>query len=840
MTTYHEDEEQRQEVRLPVTALFSLLILLITIYTLTNPGRFRIVDEVSLYAVTESLALRGEADTNTIAWTQFVNSPGEVLGAFGSDGQVFSKKGPGPAFLALPWYWLLHTLNSFGSVVGVSLGLLPGVLLWNGVVTAATALLVWLTARRLRYDDRVGLVLALLFGLCTIAWPYATHFFGEPLSSLALLVSFYSILTFSCSKNESHVKRGFRLPDWFWLVAAGSGAAIGLLTVTAHIFVIGLLFLFGLITILNAAGASTLFHKLRQSIASLILLGGPVCIALIILLAYNQMRFGNPLETGYHFERGEGFTTPILDGLWGLILSPYRGLFWHTPLFFLSLVALVPFWRRHPWEAGVISAMSVTLITLYSTWWMWWGGFAWGPRFLVPLTPFWVLILAPLVEESIFTKIVDIRGKSRLLSSIGFALIVIVVASSFFIQIFATTVNYVNYEIELRSLFPTDWANPLAFGPPAQELRDFWHSPIFGQWYLLQNDVWPNLDLAWIWRVTLNPSAEIQQFATEIRWEIVLAGGATLFLAIWLLTRLWNQRSLSNPWPIWCLSLLFLLFLCLWLRGVNQHPRLSETDRAFRDILSVICQEVDTSKPDGPIIYIAPTSYSVLMNWLPSICGQTPSPYGFAENSMEHVETQQVMNRLLEKESRIWFVTGRLSANSPTNTVERWLAEHAFLAAAEWIGDFRLLRYGTPARLNNAEEIPIKVNLTDESGANQIRLTSYRRPSFVQVNRVLPIELAFTVEQQSGAPLRWFVQLLNSAGTPVALLDTAPLDGYGKFDALPVAQPQIERVGLYLPAETALGSYRLIAGLYDPSAENQRLQSELGDDFVELGVVEIE
>ena len=65
-----------------------LMALLFCIYTLTNSGGFHIVDEVSIFAVTESLALRRAEDTNAIAWTQFVNSPGEVLGAFGPDGQV--------------------------------------------------------------------------------------------------------------------------------------------------------------------------------------------------------------------------------------------------------------------------------------------------------------------------------------------------------------------------------------------------------------------------------------------------------------------------------------------------------------------------------------------------------------------------------------------------------------------------------------------------------------------------------------------------------------------------------------------------------------------------------
>lgn len=82
--------------------LLILISLLICVYTFTNSGRTHIVDEVSLFGVTESLGLRGAVDTNAIAWTQWVNSPGEVLGAFGPEGDVYSKKGPAPAFLAVP------------------------------------------------------------------------------------------------------------------------------------------------------------------------------------------------------------------------------------------------------------------------------------------------------------------------------------------------------------------------------------------------------------------------------------------------------------------------------------------------------------------------------------------------------------------------------------------------------------------------------------------------------------------------------------------------------------------------------------------------------------------
>src|SRR3954447_25719438 len=111
--------------------------LLVSVYTMSHSSKFHIVDEVSIFGVTESLGLRGAVDTNSIAWTQWVNSPGKVLGAFGPDGDVFSKKGPAPAFFALPWYALLHLMTQ----ADVGFGLLQGTLLWNGFVTAATAIL---------------------------------------------------------------------------------------------------------------------------------------------------------------------------------------------------------------------------------------------------------------------------------------------------------------------------------------------------------------------------------------------------------------------------------------------------------------------------------------------------------------------------------------------------------------------------------------------------------------------------------------------------------------------------------------------------------------------------
>ena len=116
-------------------ALWALFALLAAVYLITGSGRFHIVDEVSLFSVTESVAKRGAFDTNAIAWTQWVNSPGEVLGAFGPEGDDFSKKGPAPAILAVPFY-LIGWLSSRLPVEALRLSMLQTAFWLNAVVTA--------------------------------------------------------------------------------------------------------------------------------------------------------------------------------------------------------------------------------------------------------------------------------------------------------------------------------------------------------------------------------------------------------------------------------------------------------------------------------------------------------------------------------------------------------------------------------------------------------------------------------------------------------------------------------------------------------------------------------
>jgi hypothetical protein len=112
-----------------------------------------------------------------------------------------------------------------------------------------------------------------------------------------------------------------------------------------------------------------------------------VAIGIAPLLAYNDLAFGSPLEQGYGIKT---FATPIHTGLYGLLLSPSRGLFIYTPYLVFAFPALFRAWR---WPGEVAARFRGLLVTwivallLYATYSEWWGGRVFGSRFLDDFAP---------------------------------------------------------------------------------------------------------------------------------------------------------------------------------------------------------------------------------------------------------------------------------------------------------------------------------------------------------------------------------------------------------------------------------------------------------------------
>ena len=115
------------------------------------------------------------------------------------------------------------------------------------------------------------------------------------------------------------------------------------------------------------------------------------------LMAYNLIALGRGL--GGYANAVNGFRWPNLVRPAGLLVSPNRGLLVYTPAAALSVPQMLR-WRRaaHPWlpyaAAGVVG-----YVFLYACFGGWWGGFTYGPRFLIDMLPALALLAAPTVER---------------------------------------------------------------------------------------------------------------------------------------------------------------------------------------------------------------------------------------------------------------------------------------------------------------------------------------------------------------------------------------------------------------------------------------------------------
>jgi 4-amino-4-deoxy-L-arabinose transferase-like glycosyltransferase len=304
---------------------------------------------------------------------------GQQQGSYGPDGHLYSRKGIGTTLVALPTYWLAVQANRLGNV--------QAAMLTNGLGTALTGLLIYLLLRRLEYGRGIALAVSLAFGLGTMAWPYARTLFSEPLAGLGLMASFYFLVRYRDQRDRSSI------------LLAGAGLALALLARLNNAIVAPFLGLLLLAYVYRHHG-----RRWRAYIGPIILFAVPVAAALVVSGWYNWLRFGSPLTTGYLPE--ERFATPFFEGLYGLTLSPGKGLFWYNPLLFAALAAWPAFFRRHRPEGLLVAAVVLSNLAFYASWFLWWAGHAWGPRFLVTILPFAILPLAAALEAATRRRVI--------------------------------------------------------------------------------------------------------------------------------------------------------------------------------------------------------------------------------------------------------------------------------------------------------------------------------------------------------------------------------------------------------------------------------------------------
>lgn len=355
-------------------AVWALFIFFLALYLVTNGGHTYSNDEESMFFVTAAMARRGEFDTPSERDAPI------SLSVQGVDGKLYSPYGFLPSVLALPFY---HAGSVLASLFPRSYNgyFLRFVILWflNPLYTALTVILLYQAVRIIGYSERAALFTAFCYGLATMAWAYAKTFFSEPLATLLLLVAFVSLL-----------KYGRTLRMRF---AVAAGLAVGFAAATKIVALINLPVLLCYLVWLLYARRRDL--TTRSTLFTLIAWGVGAGGVLALVGAFNYVRFGNALTTGY----GGGlsfFTLPLWQGLYGLLASPGKSLFLYSPVVLLAIPAFWLMVRQKGAEAfGCLGIIGAHLLT-YGVYTEWHGDSAWGPRFMLFVLPFLILPLAAL------------------------------------------------------------------------------------------------------------------------------------------------------------------------------------------------------------------------------------------------------------------------------------------------------------------------------------------------------------------------------------------------------------------------------------------------------------
>ncbi len=311
-------------------------------------------------------------------------------------GHYYSDKAPGLSLLAVPVYavvkYSLLAGKPYRSLFNVPadqrVDFLPRYLLalvFAGLPTGLLAALLYSFLARLGVRRPWRALLALTYGLGTIALPFASVFFGHQLAAALLFGAFVLLL---------RLRRGELAPRYHAL----AGLLMGYAVITEYP------------TLIIAAGlavyALTRPGSRRRAAALLALGAAP---ALAVAAIYNTLAFGSPLSQGYAhlagpatFQSGQaqglmGVTYPHLDAIWQTTFGPYRGLFLLSPVLLLAVPGFVLLARRREWRAETVlwAAIASSYFVFMVSYFEWDGGFSLGPRHFLPALPF---LVAPIGE----------------------------------------------------------------------------------------------------------------------------------------------------------------------------------------------------------------------------------------------------------------------------------------------------------------------------------------------------------------------------------------------------------------------------------------------------------
>jgi hypothetical protein len=734
----------------------ALACLLLGIYLLVYTPNINSADGEAILAVTASTLRHGVPDIGVIGASDALQ-PFDMsrMGTFGRDGAYYSKKGVTPSIALAPLVLLARLLPW--------LDVRATAMLFNPLVTMTTALCLYTLARWLAYIPRTAFMLALIYGIATFAITYVKTLFGEPLAALLLLGGVTAAFHY-----RQH-------GGWRTLVIAGlcAGWLAGVnLVYSAIVPVLGLYMFLPLFKHFNQ-------EKIRLLVKHALLYGLPVLAVLALLGLYNWVRFDSPVDTGYHFDSGEGFTKPLLDGIYGLTIGPQRGLFWYSPVLLLAIPGLLMLRRKNVSLAVLILALSLLQIMSFAAWWSWDGGIVWGPRFLLTVTPLIALCLAPLIEAAWQKRLIAGVVISFSLLSFGVQLL----GSLYTIYPFFGYLYYRYYIPELPGLAPEVQTNPGL-------------SAILGHLALAQNR-WP-LEPAWA-----------ANGVDGLHVAVVLA---LIALGIYFAYRS-QQPGTSNTFRRTIIFVGIAIFISLNIIVARQGMSIAAADIHLLET---------TLQPPGMVVAATRDFGESLMDldngsWVVSTNAPT---------AVDDPLAAPMWDFATHRDGNVWLLTW-VAPDNPANWQERDLWQRGSFAFERQVAGHRALLFSlSPA--------PIPEHVA----GNQFGLFTLENYGTRTSEVGLWVTVEWSLEASVSANYSWFIHVIDGSGNVVAQQDRAPVGGYAPTSSWIPGEKVTDR--LYFPDIQGEG-VSLRVGWVDPITHEllatvDAAGNDVPDSFVLLSV----
>lgn len=726
----------------------SLFVMLAAIYFAVFTGHPVSGDERLLFDMARSLTVDGTFELALSADQRpaFDVAPHEIMPSADVE--------PLQAYLSAPLVLLARLLPE--------IGVMHTVWLFNALITALTAALLYAHGVLLGYTQRAAAFVALIFGIGTIALPYAQMYFREPLLALCGLAAAY------LSERWRIAPRRF-----FWLIAAFGAVLAAVLTKRAGV-------LFVIVPLLSVFSV----FRVQRRVWYAVLLSATFALFIIVL------RWDSTLGRLLSAERFERAAQNMLEAFPAYLISPGFSIWVFSPILLAGLLGALWLWRAERTHVAllplaILLGFAIGHPLLHGDYW--YGGLAWGPRFLVPITPLLCLWLLP-VAEAFFA---DMPRFGKL----AFASLLLL---SVAVQLVAISLPPTRYGVALAEASQRE-------GRPIVAWRE-------GVWDVRYQPI----------GVTLR---QIGSVPSAVAWDVLHVGGIVLplcALSVAIAALGLRQRHIA------LLSVPFLvLTLYLGLRAVHADPRYGGDNPELWSALRV----VESALRSGDVLLVNSDAYRpFIANYykssapayvIPTPEGETvdpdnPPPVVSANPEQRANPYFQALFARLAQRSQRWLFLTEYTPFTPNRyrVTEEFLARHYFPAEELFSAPtVRLLTFapiGAPPM-----RVPPFPKHTTDVAFGMARLIGFDLPlgTTYRAGDFLPISLLWRAEgfPPDLEPLNYSVNLslINADGVTVAQRVAQPRGTFGDFTTWQAGALYRDHHALQLPAQLPAGTYQL-------------------------------